>query len=44
MMHDRLAILGFQPVFIDQAAMATRIADEQMHWNAIISAANLGSH
>ena len=40
-MRQRLADLGFAPLFLDASAMATRISDEERRWRSIVATAKL---
>jgi tripartite-type tricarboxylate transporter receptor subunit TctC len=42
-MPKRLDALGFQPRFLDGAAMASRISEEQRQWRSIVATAKLRS-
>jgi tripartite-type tricarboxylate transporter receptor subunit TctC len=39
----RLDGLGFQPLFLDGAAMASRISEEEQRWRSIVATAKLDS-
>ena len=42
-LHERLGAFGFRPLFLDAAAMALRVSEEEQRWRRIVAAAKLAT-